>query len=589
MDIFSIFTLCGGLAFFLYGISTMSDGLEKIAGGKLEQILKKMTSNPFKSFALGAGITALIQSSSAVTVMLVGLVNSGIMDLSQTVSVIIGANLGTTITAWILSLTGIQGNTVLILKLLKPETFSPLLALLGVWLIMASKNNRRKNIGTVFMGFAILMFGMMVMAGAMAPLADMPEFRNILIAFKNPCLGLIVGFLVTMIIQSSSASIGILQALTMVGGVSYGIAIPIILGQNLGTCISAFLSAIGVNTNARRVAAVHIIYNIFSVGIFFPIFLIISYFFKLSILSADSSPFGVAVVHTGYNVLTALLAFPFFKALEKAAIWAIPGKNNDEAKTVFLDERLLLVPSFAISECYKHTIRMAEKVEFNYINATKMLKSYHQKKAQQIKDNESEIDSYEDKLNSFLLKISGKQLTEEDNNKISQLLLVIGDYERIGDHTSHILKIARKLNEQEKKISQTGQEELSVIINAVLEILNLTFEAYRTESTRLAREVEPLEVVIKKIIRKVKNSHIQRLKDGECATETSFMFSELLADFRRIAAHCGNVAISIIQLKDTTIAKHQYNHRNKDEDEEYMNKYKNYKSKFAVSLKEKTD
>lgn len=584
MDIFSIFTLCGGLAFFLYGISIMSSALEKIAGGKLEKILKKMTSNPIKSLALGAGVTAVIQSSSAVTVMLVGLVNSGIMNLSQTVSVIIGANIGTTMTAWILSLAGIQGTSDIIIKMLKPESFSPILALIGVIMIMAAKSNKRKSIGTVFMGFAILMFGMQVMAGAMSPLADMPSFRQILIAFTNPVLGLLVGLIVTVIIQSSSASIGILQALTLVGGVSYGVAIPIILGQNVGTCISAVLSAIGVNTNAKRVAGVHVIYNLLSIAICFPLFIILNYIFHFAFLKTDISPAGVAIVHTGYNLITAAILFPFGKFIEKLAIISIPEKK-EKSKHVFLDDRLLLAPGFAIAECYRQTIKMAEIVEYNFINSTKMLKSYHQKKAEQIKENEIKIDTYEDKLNSFLLKLSGKDLTEEDNNRISQLLLVIGDLERIGDHATYILDIAKKLKDTEKKLSSEAIDELKVIVRAVSEIFAVTLEAYKTDNVKLAQDVEPLEAVIKKLVRKVKNYHIQRLKEGNCTAEVSFMFSDLLNDLRRIAAHCGNIATSVIQLQDKSIDKHEYNHRNKDEDLEFISRYEDYKSRYRVSSK----
>lgn len=584
MDIFSIFTLCGGLAFFLYGISIMSSALEKIAGGKLEKVLKKITSNPIKSLALGAGVTAVIQSSSAVTVMLVGLVNSGIMNLSQTVSVIIGANVGTTMTAWILSLAGIQGTSDIIIKMLKPESFSPILALIGVIMIMAAKSNKRKSIGTVFMGFAILMFGMQVMAGAMSPLADMPSFRQILIAFTNPVLGLLVGMIVTVIIQSSSASIGILQALTLVGGVSYGVAIPIILGQNVGTCISAVLSAIGVNTNAKRVAGVHVIYNILSIAICFPLFIILNYIFHFAFLKTDISPAGVAIVHTGYNLITAAILFPFGKFIEKLAIITIPEKK-EKSKHVFLDDRLLLAPGFAIAECYRQTIKMAEIVEYNFINSTKMLKSYHQKKAEQIKENEIKIDTYEDKLNSFLLKLSGKDLTEEDNNRISQLLLVIGDLERIGDHATYILDIAKKLKDTEKKLSSEAIDELKVIVRAVSEIFAVALEAYKTDNVKLAQDVEPLEAVIKKLVRKVKNYHIQRLKEGNCTAEVSFMFSDLLNDLRRIAAHCGNIATSVIQLQDKSIDKHEYNHRNKDEDLEFISRYEDYKSRYRVSSK----
>ncbi len=581
MDIFSIFTLCGGLAFFLYGISIMSSGLEKIAGGRLEKILKKMTSNQIKSLVFGAGITAAVQSSSAVTVMLVGLVNSGIMKLSQTVSVIIGSNIGKTVTAWILSLSGIQ-SSVFFLRLLKPESFSPILALIGVTMIMVSKSNRRKNVGTVLMGFALLMFGMNVMSGAMAPLADMPGFRQALVAFTNPFLGMIVGLVVTMIIQSSAASLGILQALSMVGGITYGMAIPIIMGENIGTCISAVLSAIGVNTSAKRVAAVHVIYNVIGVAICLPAVLILNKIFALSFMPKDITPVGVAVVHTSFNLVAAAMLFPFIKLIEKIAIASVPEKQVKD-KTVLLDDRLLLAPSFAIAECYARSLKMAEMVEFNFINSTKMLKSYHAKKAEQIQANEIKIDMFEDKLNAFMLKLSAKELTEEDNARISQLLLAIGDYERIGDHATYMLKIAEKLKESEKKLSPEAVEELKVIVHAVSEIFAVSFEAYKTDNIQLAQEVDPLEAVIKRIIRKVKNRHIQRLKDGLCTAELSFLFSDLLNDLRRIAAHCGNIATSVIQLHDQTIDKHEYNHRNKDEDIEFINKYENYKSRYSVS------
>jgi len=583
MDIFSIFTLLGGLAFFLYGISTMSSGLEKVAGGKLEQMLKKMTSNPMKSFMLGAIITAIIQSSSAVTVMLIGLVNSGIMTLSRTVSVIIGANLGTTITAWMLSLTAIQESAGFIFKLLKPESFSPILALVGVILIMASKTNKRKNVGTILIGFAILMYGMQLMSGAMAPLADMPGFRNAMIAFTNPLFGFAIGMIITMIIQSSSASIGILQALTIAASVSWEIAIPIILGQNLGTCISAILASIGVNTNAKRVAGIHVIYNIISVGVCFPAFIIIKSLIDIPLLHTNINPFGIAAFHTIYNIFTAFMLLPFAKVIERLSIKFIPEGKDEQTRKVLLDDRLLLAPTFAVSECYRQTVKMAELVEYNFVYSAKLLKSFHQKKADQIKENEIKIDTYEDKLDSFLLKLSGKELSEGDNNRISQLLLIIGDYERIGDHATNILKVAEKFKEDEKKLSTDAVEELKVIVHAVSEIFAMSFEAYKTDNVQLAREVEPLEAVIKKIVRKVKNHHIQRLKDGLCTAELSFMFSDLLNDFRRIAAHCGNIATSVIQLYDSSLDKHEYNHRNKDEDLEFVSKYQDYKSRYSVS------
>lgn len=581
MDIFSIFTLCGGLAFFLYGITIMSSGLEKIAGGRLERILKKMTSNPIKSLIFGVGVTAAVQSSSAVTVMLVGLVNSGIMKLSQAIGVIMGSNIGTTVTAWILSLAGIQSSNFFV-RLLKPESFSPIMAIVGVVMIMAAKSNKRKNVGAVLIGFAILMFGMEVMTDAMSPLADMPQFTHILTAFTNPILGVVVGTVVTAIIQSSAASIGILQALSMVGGITYGMAIPIVMGQNIGTCISAMLSSIGVNTNAKRVAAVHVLFNVFGVIICLSAFELGNLIFKFDFVTSSISPFGIAMVHSIFNIVTTILLFPFTKFLERSAMFVVKDKKVKD-KSVLLDERLLLAPSFAIAECNRQTIKMADMVEFNFINSTKMLKSFHYKKAEQIKNNEIKIDTYEDKIDSFLIKLSGKELSEEDNNKISQLLLTIGDYERIGDHASYILQIAEKLKESNRKLSPEAIEELKVIVHAVSEIFMVSFEAYKTDNLKLALEVEPLEAVIKKIIRKVKNRHIQRLKEGLCTAEVSFMFSDLLNDLRRIAAHCGNIATSVIQLHDNTLDKHEYNHRNKDEDLQFISKYEDYKSRYSVS------
>lgn len=587
MDIYSILTLIGGLAFFLYGISIMSSGLEKIAGSKLEKLLKKMTSNPFKGLLLGCGITAVIQSSSAVTVMLIGLVNSGLMDLSQTIGVIIGTNIGTTITAWILSLTGIQESASFVLKMLKPESFTPLLAFIGVCMIMSAKSNRKKSIGSVMVGFAILMSGMGLMASSMTPLAEQEGFRNAMIAFTNPFLGFIVGALLTMVIQSSSASVGILQALTLVGGVSWGVAIPIVLGQNLGTCISAVLASIGVGTNAKRVAGVHVIFNTLGACILLPAFYLLHMIFKFKFVSMDVSPAGVALIHTMYNVMTAALLFNFIKLIEKLAVKLVPDSKKSSEDKVFLDERLLAAPSVAISECFAKTVAMAEVVRYNFITSTKMLKSFHRKKVDDIVKNETIIDTYEDKLASFLLKLSGRELTEEDNNKLSQLLLAIGDYERIGDHASHILKFAEKLHEVEKKFSEEAVEEIKTIVNAVCEIFDMTLECYKTDNLELAQKIEPLEAVIKKGVRRAKNNHIQRLKTGQCSAERSFIFSDLLNDLRRIAAHCGNVATSVIQLHDSTINKHEYNHRNKDEDLEFKNRYKDYKSRYKVVKKDK--
>ena len=582
MDIFSIVKLLGGLAFFLYGIAIMSTGLEKIAGGKLEKILKKMTDGRVKGFILGTGITAVIQSSSAITVMLVGLVNSGIMKLGQTIPVIMGSNVGTSATAWLLSLTGIDDSSNLLLSFLQPKNFTPILALIGVIMIMVAKSNKNKNIGGVMIGFAILMAGMGIMSDAMKPLQNVPEFQQLLIAFDNPFFGIVAGAIVTAVIQSSSASVGILQALSLASGISYAVAIPIILGQNIGTCISAVLASIGVNTSAKRVACVHFLFNVIGITVLYPVFVIINKTVHLDFMTQNISPVGIAIVHSVFNITASLLFLPFVKLLESLAMKIIKDKQGKD-KNVILDERLLLTPAFAVGECYAQTVKMGEMVESNFINSTKMLKSFHQKKADHIKANEVIIDEYEDVINNFLLKLSGKGLAGNDNNRLSQLFLAVGDFERIGDHTAHILKIAEKLKDDEKKFSSTAINELKTIVNAVSEIYAISFDAYKNDDVNLAHEVEPLEAVIKKLVRKVKARHIDRLKEGACTNEISFMFVDLLTVLRRIAAHCGNIAMTVIQYNDSSIGKHEYNHRNKDEDVEFISKYQDYKSRYSVS------
>ena len=581
-DIFSIFTLCGGLAFFLYGISLMSSGLEKVAGGRLEQLLKRVTSNPLKSFALGAGVTAIIQSSSAVTVMLVGLVNSGIMELSQTVSVIIGSNVGTTITAWILSLASLNGTASLVFKFLQPASFTPILALIGIILIMASKTNKRKNIGAILMGFAILMFGMEVMSDSMAPVADMEGFRNLMIAFSNPILGFIVGLVLTMIIQSSSASIGILQALTITASVPIGVAIPIILGQNMGSCISAIFASIGVNANAKRTAGIHVIYNIISVGTCLPLFMILQAVFHFAFLKSNISPVQIAIFHTVYNIFTAIMLFPFAKLIEKLAIKFIPDKE-DEHK-VFLDERLLLSPSLAISEAHNKVIKMATRVENNVIYATKLLKRFEPKKAEVIEINEEKIDRYEDKLENFLIKTSGRDLPEELSTSVGRLLLNIGDFERIGDHAMNIRKLAEKMHEKKLKFSDAAVLDIKVIVYAVLDVLKMTRTAYENNDNILALDVEPLEQVVDRLIRKSKKRHIKRLQDGICTVELDLMVSELFNDLERISDHCSNIATSILQANDASVDRHELINRLRSSDNlDFSRKYDEFKAKYPLA------
>ena len=581
IDIFSVFTLLGGLAFFLYGINLMSSGLEKVAGGRLESLLKKMTSNPIKSFALGAVITAVIQSSSAVTVMLIGLVNSGIMELSQTVSVIIGANLGTTITAWLLSLTAIQENAAIFFKLLKPETFAPILAFIGICMIMGSKNNKRKNIGSIFVGFAILMFGMEVMADSMKPLSNMPQFTKAMVMFHNPILAFLVGMIITMIVQSSSASIGILQAMSLNCAVPWIVAVPIILGQNLGTCISAVLASIGVNTNAKRVAGIHVIYNILSVGICFPMFIIAQIIFDFAIAHQNVNPFGIAVFHTVYNIFTAFLLFPFAKFIEKLTIRFIP--DNEDDHKVFLDERLLLSPNLAIAEAHNKTIKMASRVESNVIYATKLLKRFESKKAEVVGVNETKIDRYEDKLENFLIKVSGRDLPEDLSASVGRLLLNIGDFERIGDHAMSILHVAEKMYEKKLKFSDPAVADIKVIVYAVLDVLKMTKTAYENSDNILALDVEPLEQVVDRLIRKAKKRHIKRLQDGKCTVELDLMVSELFNDLERISDHCSNIATSILQAQDTSVDRHELINRLRAADNTtFSQKYDEYKAKYPL-------
>ena len=581
VDIFSVFKLCGGLAFFLYGISSMSSGLEKVAGGRLESLLKKMTSSPIKGFMMGAGVTAVIQSSSAVTVMLVGLVNSGIMNLSQTVSVIIGANLGTTITAWILSLASLNGTASLVFKFFQPTNFTPLLALIGIIMIMATKTNRRKSIGTILMGFAILMFGMEIMSGAMAPLADMDGFKNAMVAFSNPILGFIVGLILTMIIQSSSASIGILQALTITASVPVGVAVPIIFGQHMGACISAVIASIGATTNAKRVAGVHVIYNIISVGTCLPIFIILQAVFNFAFLKSDITPVQIALFHTGYNIFTAFLLLPFAKFIENLAIRFIPDKE-DEHK-VFLDERLLVSPNLAIAEAYNKTIKMASRVENNVIYATKLLKRFEPKKAEVVGINEEKIDRYEDKLENFLIKVSGRDLPEELSAAVGRLLLNIGDFERIGDHAMSILHVAEKMNEKKLRFSEPAVADIKVIVYAVLDVLKMAKTAYENYDMVLALDVEPLEQVVDRLIRKAKKRHIKRLQDGKCTVELDLMVSELFNDLERISDHCSNIATSILQAKDTSVDRHELINRLRSSDNTaFSQKYDEFKAKYPL-------
>ena len=581
-DIFCILQLLGGLAFFLYGIYIMSAGLEKIAGGKLEKILKTMTSSPTKGLILGAGITALIQSSSAVTVMLVGLVNSGIMKLSQAIGVIMGSNIGTTITAWILSLSGIQSTNVFI-RLFKPESFTPILALIGVIMIFAAKSNKNKNVGSALLGFSILMTGMIFMSTSMEPLSHSEKFINLMTLFNNPIFGVMVGTIITAIIQSSAASVGMLQALVMKVDMSYSMALPIIMGQNIGTCITAIISSVGVNSNAKKVAVIHVVFNIIGTIIFLCIFELGKIFFNIPILSQNVNPAGIAILHSTFNICTTVMLFPFIKQLERIANILVKDSKNKNTPEVFLDERLLLSPELATIEVNQKVIEMAKVVKNNVLYATKQLKNFQPRKAEVINKNEALIDLYEDKMESYLIKASNKELAEETSNTIAKLLLIIGDYERIGDHAINILNIAEQKKNKEMEFPIELVNDIRILVNAVLEVVTLTTHAFSKNSNELASRIEPLEQVIDRLVVKAKNRHIKRIQYGECPIELDFLISELFNDFERISDHCSNIGASILKSNDFTIDKHEFLKQLKSYDNKDFSKtYDEYKQKYSL-------
>ncbi|SCK00225.1 Na/Pi-cotransporter II-related protein [uncultured Eubacterium sp.] len=580
MDIFSFITLFGGLALFLYGMNLMSQGLEKLAGGKLEGILKKMTSNPVKSLFLGIGITAVIQSSSAVTVMLVGLVNSGIMQLSGTVGVIMGSNIGTTVTAWILSLVGIESDNVWV-KLLKPESFSPILALVGIILMMSSKTSKKKDIGSIMIGFAILMYGMNFMSDSVSPLADMPEFTSMLTAFTNPLLGIVTGLVLTAVIQSSSASVGILQALSLTGGISYGMAIPIIMGQNIGTCVTALISSIGVNKNAKRVAVIHIAFNLLGTTVCLLLYFILHFVVDLTFIETAINPVGIAIVHSIFNITTTILLLPFSKQLVKLAEGTI--KTEPEKEIAFLDERLLKTPSIALQECNHITTEMAYVSKQSMMDAMDLLFAYNEKKATGVKALEGEVDIYEDRLGSYLVKLSGYDLSDTDSKQISKLLHTIGDFERISDHAVNVMEAAREIEEKRVPLSPEGVEEIKVATAAIREIMEIAIKAFDENDLELAYRVEPLEQVVDGIIEGIKLNHINRLQAGKCTIQQGFVLSDILTNYERVSDHCSNIAVAMIELSKSAFDTHEYLDKLKAmDDPEFRKMFTEYKQKYAI-------
>ncbi|WP_314021185.1 Na/Pi cotransporter family protein [Mogibacterium diversum] len=581
MDIFSIINLLGGLALFLYGMSVMSQGLEKLAGGKLEGILRSMTSNKFKSLLLGLGVTAIIQSSSAVTVMLVGLVNSSIMTLEQSVGVIMGTNIGTTVTAWLLSLVGISSNNIF-LKLLKPEAFSPIIALIGVLMMMASKSDKRKDAGSVMLGFAVLMYGMNFMSSSMEPLKDMPEFAKVLTAFNNPVFGILAGILVTAVIQSSSASVGILQALSMTSGLTYGMVIPIIMGQNIGTCVTSVISSIGVSKNAKRVAVVHIAFNIIGTIIFMVAFSIGHYLINFGFINKAVTPVDIAIIHSLFNIFTTVIIFPFAEKLVPISHKFVGGEEDDEME-VFLDKRLLFTPSIAVEEARAKTNEMVEIAFQNFRDAITLSNGYSDELFEKIKSDEKLLDYYEDQLGSFNVSLAKVELSERDSANVSMMLHSITDAERIGDHSLNIAESIYELHDKGLSFSGEARRELDILSAAVSEILTLAGKAILEMDAKTALKVEPLEELIDDIVEHIKANHIARLKNGVCTIELGFILNDILADIERVSDHCSNIAAAEIELKRNNLHMHQFVKNFKDKDNvEFTELYDEFSRKYSI-------
>ena len=569
MDIFGVFALVGGLALFLFGMDAMGKGLEKLSGGRLERLLEKLTSNRLKAVALGTLVTGIIQSSSATTVMVVGFVNSGIMKLTQAVGIIMGANIGTTITSWILSLSSIEGDSFL-LKLMKPSSFAPILALIGIILLMFCKSEKKKNIGTILVGFAILMTGMDQMSAAVKPLKDVPEFTNILLMFSNPILGMLAGLVLTAIIQSSSASVGILQALCVTGAVPFGTALPIIMGQNIGTCVTAIISSIGTSKNAKRAAAVHLFFNIIGTAVFMIVFYTINAFMPFEFLNAPADAAGIATVHSLFNIGATLLLLPFGNLLVKLATWAIKDSKEDQEKeNIFkvLDERFLDTPGIALEQCKKLTDDMAKITKESLFGAIELLENYSDKREKELVDMETLVDRYEDEIGAYLMKVNSRDLSNKDSHTVNTLLHSIGNWERISDHALNICDAAREIHEKKISFSKAATEELAVYTRAIKDILNMTVEAFEYDDISMAKKVEPLEEVIDDLNLLIKNRHVQRLRAGECTIELGFVLNDILTNYERVSDHCSNVAVTIIQTEDYDVEAHQYIGRLKDEDE----------------------
>lgn len=572
--------LLGGLAFFLYGMSALSDGLEKMAGGGLERTLRKVTKNQFLGFMLGAGITIAIQSSSAMTVMLVGLVNSGIVVFSDSFGIIMGSNVGTTLTAWLLSLTGISGDNFF-LTLLQPMTFAPILAFVGVVMRMLSKKDKQKHVGMILIGFAILMAGMDMMSTSMDYVQEMEGFQGLLTAFKSPFVALLISMVFTGVIQSSAATIGIVQALAVTGAISYQMAIPLVLGANIGTCITALISSFGTNKNAKRVVAMHIYVNVIGSIVCLIALYVVNFIFP-SATATPVSMVGVALIHTAFNFVNTLLLMPFRRAVIR--LCEITVKTSSEKEhTVFLDERLFNNVSLAVSECRRLTVEMSGYARESILTAIRLIEKYDDAHAQQVKDLEALTDKYEDKLGTYLVRISNNALSEEDSHAVARLLHSIGDFERIGDHALNIRDLAEEIHQKKIVFSKNAAAELKVIADAVTEILNLSVDSFINEDPSVAAHVEPLEQIIDKLRDELKARHVERLQSGDCTIQLGFVFSDLLTNYERVADHCSNVAVYTLQLHSSKLDAHKYLSKVKSHpNEEFISDYNLYEEKYAI-------
>lgn len=582
MTIFDVLALLGGLAMFLYGMNVMGSGLEKLAGGRLEKILEKITNNPLKGALVGVLITAIVQSSSATTVILVGFVNAGIMKFSQAISIIMGANIGTTITAWILSLAGIEGDA-LWMNLLKPNNFSPIFAVIGVVMLLFFKNGKKKDIGSILLGFAVLMFGMTSMSNAVKPLESVPAFTDMLLVFSNPLLGVLVGTVLTAIIQSSSASVGILQALSATGSVSYGVAIPIILGQNIGTCATALISCIGASKNAKKTAVVHLLFNIIGALLFMIPFYTINAFYGFSFINNAVHAADIAVIHTVFNVGSTIVLLPFSKYLGRLASLIVRSDDTKEFAPA-LEDRFLSSPTFALEQCKNTTYEMAQLSKDVMYDALKLFDNFSTKLSDKILEQESIIDKYEDAIGTYLVKLSSLNLSEGDSREASKLLHVIGDLERISDHAVNIRDGAQEMHDKGIRFSQKARQDLDVLTQALVEILELTIQAFVEDDEAKAMRVEPLEQVIDALKLEIKNGHIKRLQEGNCTIEMGFILSDILANYERVSDHCSNIAVCIIQINHASFQTHDYLNQIKNtEHPEFMEAFEGYRQKYTLA------